>query len=76
MAQGGEFWREDMEKLINEIEDYDGRSQFQEHLTGIWKSFEKSKPNRNLIDKFKFYLDELDKRRNTNWRKIYPYLDI
>ena len=76
MAQGGEFWREDMEKLINEIEDYDGRSQFQEHLTGIWKSFEKSKPNRNLIDKFKFYLDELDRRRNTNWRKIYPYLDI
>ena len=28
MAQGGEFWREDMGKLIDEIEDYDGRSQF------------------------------------------------
>ena len=76
MAQGGEFWREDMLKLINEIEDYDGRSLFKNHLIGIWKSFEKTKPNKKLINKMKFYLDELDRRRNTNWRKIYPYLDI
>ena len=63
-------------KLINEIEDYDGRSLFKNHLIGIWKSFEKTKPNKKLINKMKFYLDELDRRRNTNWRKIYPYLDI
>ena len=49
MAQGGEFWREDMLKLINEIEDYDGRSLFKNHLIGIWKSFEKTKPNKKLI---------------------------
>ena len=28
------------------------------------------------IKNLKNFLDQIDKRRNTNWREIYPYLDI
>ena len=28
------------------------------------------------IEKIHIFLDELDRRRSTNWRKIFPYLDI
>ena len=28
------------------------------------------------IAKLHIYLDELDRRRSTNWRNIFPYLDI
>lgn len=28
------------------------------------------------IQKLKVFLDELDRRRSTNWRKVFPYLDI
>jgi hypothetical protein len=28
------------------------------------------------IEKMHVFLDELDRRRSTNWRKLFPYLDI
>jgi hypothetical protein len=28
------------------------------------------------INKLHVYLDELDRRRSTNWRNLFPYLDI
>ena len=32
--------------------------------------------NFDEIKRLQIYLDELDRRRNTNWRNIFPYLDI
>jgi hypothetical protein len=32
--------------------------------------------NYQEIKKLHVYLDELDRRRNTDWRSIFPYLDI
>jgi hypothetical protein len=34
-----------------------------------------TKNNVAEIKKLHIYLDELDRRRNTNWRKIFPYLE-
>ena len=28
------------------------------------------------IEQMKLYLDEIDHRRSTNWREVFPYLDI
>jgi hypothetical protein len=32
--------------------------------------------NYTEINKLRIYFDELDRRRNTNWRQLFPYLDI
>lgn len=32
--------------------------------------------NYNEIKKLHIYLDEIDRRRKTNWRSVFPYLDI
>lgn len=32
--------------------------------------------NYQAIDKLRVYLDEIDRRRNTNWRSLFSYLDI
>jgi hypothetical protein len=41
---------------------------------GDWPTFDDY--NWEEIDKLKIFLDELDRRRKTNWRAIFPYLDI
>ena len=45
-------------------------------MIGLQKSIDLLPKNEKMITFLKSYLDTLDKRRNTNWRKIYPYLDI
>ena len=32
--------------------------------------------NMNAIKNLHTYLDELDRRRSTNWRTLFPYLNI
>ena len=44
------------------------------YMNGIIKEFEKREPNPLRQKQLKIYLDELDRRRNTNWKKIYPQI--
>ena len=44
-------------------------------MQGLQKQLQAVKEtNIQDVKKLHIYLDELDRRRNTNWRKIYPYL--
>ena len=45
------------------------------YMQGALNSFPNKKDEKQIED-LKFFLDQLDKRRNTNWREIFPYLDI
>lgn len=46
-------------------------------MQGLQKQLQQSQANNYIeINKLHVYLDELDRRRNTNWRKIFPYLDL
>ena len=46
-------------------------------MQGLQKQLQLTKRHNYLeINKLHVYLDELDRRRNTDWRSIYPYLDI
>lgn len=46
-------------------------------MQGLQKQLQQSHTNNYVeIKKLHIYLDELDRRRNTNWRKIFPYLNI
>jgi pyruvate-formate lyase-activating enzyme len=45
-----------------------------EYMTGLWKVIEARPHNPVLIEKLKEYLTEMDRRRNTNWKEVFPWL--
>lgn len=74
---GGKFWEQDFKNALNEMPNNDANDQtLKSYWYGMWKSIKDEKMDRDLIDKGKFYFDTLDQRRNLNWRKVFPYLDI
>ena len=47
-----------------------------QELESIFQTIPSEMPDKKLLGYFKHFLDQLDKRRNTNWRTVFPYLDI
>jgi hypothetical protein len=77
MAFGRNFWKDDLENILSvwPKERQDDIGQMQE-IKGQFLSIKNEMPEPTLVRFFKHYLDQLDKRRNTNWREVLPYLDI
>ena len=46
----------------------------QDYMAGIFQSFQNSQRNPTEMLKLKTFLDEKDRRRNTNWKKTFPWL--
>ena len=44
-------------------------------LIGLWKSLKDSIINNEKLTQLELYLNEIDQRRNTNWKLIFPWLD-
>ena len=73
---GKKFWEEDLKKILQELPNNNERELIsKKYMEGTFKQIPEE-PNKEQIKTLKFFLDQLDKRRNTNWRKVYPYLDI
>lgn len=74
---GGKFWKDDFEKILDmvpkttseELDDYN-------QLVGLWATFKDLPPAPEKIKLLHVYLNEIDRRRGTNWRLAFPYLDI
>ena len=47
---------------------------YKDYMQGIIKEFENREPSLLRQKQFKIYLNELDRRRNTDWKKIYPQI--
>jgi organic radical activating enzyme len=45
------------------------------HMQGIAQQITQAPRDLNSIESLKEYLTELDRRRNTNWRSLFPWLD-
>jgi hypothetical protein len=45
-----------------------------EYLRGIWRAVEAAPHDPALISQLKVTLDELDRRRRTDWRRTFPWL--
>jgi len=74
---GYKFWSNDINKLLDEMPDDNKRNIItKKYMIGILKSIPDTVPDDKQISMLKYFLDQMDKRRNTNWRKIFPYLDI
>jgi hypothetical protein len=69
------FWQKDFERIFSLIDPND--CDLQDRLSGIQSQLkQRTQHNFAEIKKLHIYLDELDRRRGTNWRLIFPYLDI
>ena len=74
---GYDFWKQDIKNILNAMPtDSEVDQLTKESLKGAFDSISNVEPDKKIIKTFKFYLDQLDRRRNTNWRSVYPYLDI
>ena len=47
---------------------------YKEYMRGIIKEFDQREPSLKRQRQFKIWLDELDRRRGTDWTKIYPQI--
>ena len=73
---GKKFWEEDLKKILKALPNDNERDLIaKKYMEGTFKQIP-NEPNKKQIEMLKFFLDQLDKRRNTNWRNVYPYLDI
>ena len=46
-----------------------------EHMMGIIQQIEAGPRNPKMIEELKVYLTEMDRRRDTDWRTLFPWLD-
>ena len=47
---------------------------YKQYMLGIMKEFDQRAPNLLRQKQFKIFFNELDRRRNTNWKVIYPQI--
>ena len=45
------------------------------YMQGIWLQINSKERNQESIDRLGVYLDEIDRRRNLNWRKTFTWLE-
>lgn len=70
-----ELFQDDFDKVIalmpteNEFQQHS-----KEHMIGIAKQVAATSKDRDKVDTLKEYLDEMDSRRNTNWKEVFPWL--
>jgi len=73
---GKEFWANDSKAILEAMpEDTDANIRAKKYMEGCLNSINEQ-PNKRLQQELKHFLDQLDKRRGTDWRSVFPYLDI
>lgn len=73
---GGNTYDKDFDKIIEILEkSLIHRPEEIEHIKSLKHMISSYPLNHNGISNLKEHLDELDSRRNTNWRLVFPWLD-
>ena len=72
------MWESDFEKIFEAMpKNTPSQLEAIPRMEGLQKQLQLVKQhNFDDIKKLHIYLDEIDRRRNTNWRNVFPYLDI
>jgi organic radical activating enzyme len=73
-----EFWANDFDRIFKAMPtDTNNQREAIPRMTGMQRQLQQNKQHDyKKISQLHTYLDELDRRRSTNWRSIFPYLDI
>lgn len=71
------FWEEDFGRIFSVMPDTNAHQHDAvERMQGIQTYLKQfTENNTKDIERLRIYLDELDRRRGTNWRKVFPYLE-
>jgi organic radical activating enzyme len=68
----GDAFNNEFEKIISVMS---SESATYSQMKSLAKAVNKFQPNTTKIQALKDYLDKLDQRRKTDWRKVFPWLD-
>lgn len=72
---GNDEFKEDFNSIIELMETKSWRgAHANAHMQGVVANLEKSTYNKEETIKLLTFLDENDRRRNTNWRELFPWL--
>lgn len=73
-----DFWQQDFERIMNSMPNHTVEHQEAiTRMTGMQRLLQAHTEHQpDEIRKLLVYLDEMDRRRGTNWRKLFDYLDI
>lgn len=74
---GKGFFDKDFDKIYKAMENYDEDWQNQQmlgYMQGLQKKYNNQSRDYKEIKKLGVLLDEIDRRRNLNWRKTFPWL--
>lgn len=73
---GGGVFDKAFEEILGELRDtHPHEKSIKEHMAGIAQQVSKAQRDPVMIDALKTYLDEIDRRRGTDWRSLFPWLD-
>jgi hypothetical protein len=74
---GGEFFNKDFESILESMPDITWQQkEARKYMKGIHLQISKAQRNDQEIHKLIVYLNELDRRRNTTWQKVFPWLSV
>lgn len=74
---GYDFWKESIDNTLKAMpEDSVQNIRSKKYMIGKLNSLPKIKPDIEKIKNLKYFLNQLDQRRGTNWKKVFPHLDI
>lgn len=72
---GSGFFDQDFEKILSIMPDTTWQDQHAKiYMKGIKSQFDSMTRNQNSINQLGIFLTEIDRRRNLNWRKTFPWL--
>lgn len=72
---GSDFYKQDFERILELMpEETNQQRTTKSYMIGIKKEIEGYNRDDTRIEQLSVYLDEIDRRRNLNWKKTFPWL--
>lgn len=72
---GAGVFEDDFQAILDAMrENTPGERSAKEHMRGIMRQISSASRNNDTIDDLKVYLTEIDRRRNTDWKTLFPWL--
>lgn len=72
---GPDIFKQDFEKILELMpESNEQERTAKAYMEGIWLQISSSHVNIKEVEKMKNFLDEIDRRRNTNWRETFKWI--